>query len=71
MALNRGEYGFDAPVELGNPIRSNLSDGQPAGPQVSDRLPDFKLPDATGRIVEFHRDWDQPKSAVVLYQFVV
>ena len=71
MALNRDEYGFDALVELGNPIRSSLPDGQPAGPEVSDRLPDFKLPDATGRIVEFHRDWDQSKSAVVLYQFVI
>ena len=71
MALNRDEYGFDAPVELGNLICSSLPDGQRTGTEVGERLPDFKLPDATGRIVEFHRNWDQSKSAVVLYQFVV
>jgi len=41
MALNRDEYGFDAPVELGHPIRSSLPDGHSTGPEVGDRLPDF------------------------------
>ena len=49
MALNRDEYGFDAPVELGHPIRSSLPDGHSMGPEVGDRLPDFKLPDTTDR----------------------
>ena len=49
MALNRDEYGFDAPVELGHPIRSSLPDGHSTGPEVGDRLPDFKLPDTTDR----------------------
>ena len=71
MALNRDEYGFDAPVELGHPIRSGLPDGYSIGPDVGDRLPDFKLPDATGRIVNFHADRDQSKSVVVFYRSAV
>tara|TARA_E500000331_G_scaffold38109_1_gene31755 strand:+ start:154 stop:372 length:219 start_codon:yes stop_codon:yes gene_type:complete len=71
MALNRDEYGFDAPVELGHPIRSSLPDGHSTGPEVGDRLPDFKLPDTTGRIVDFHADRGQSKSAVVFYRSAV
>ena len=71
MALNRDEYGFDAPVELGHPIRSSLPDGHSTGPEVGDRLPDFKLPDTTGRTVDFHVDRDQSKSVVVFYRSAV
>ena len=71
MALNRDEYGFDAPVELGHPIRSSLPDGHSTGPEVGDRLPDFKLPDTTGRTVDFHADRDQSKSVVVFYRSAV
>ena len=34
MALNRDEYGFYAPVELGHPVRSSLLDGHSTGPEV-------------------------------------
>jgi hypothetical protein len=71
MALNRDEYGFDAPVELGHPIRSGLPDGHSTGPEVGDRLPNFKLPDTTGRIVDFHADRDESKSVVVFYRSAV
>lgn len=71
MALNRDEFGFDAPVELGHPIRAGLPDGHPTGPEVGERLPDFTLPDAYGRMVEFHADRGRAKSAVVFYRSAV
>jgi len=71
MALNRDEHGFDAPVELGHPIRSGLPDGHPTGPEVGERLPDFTLPDAKGRPVTFHADRGRSKAAVVFYRSAV
>jgi hypothetical protein len=71
MEFNRDEYGFDAPVELGHPIRSSLPDGHPIGLEVGERSPDFKQPDATGRIIDFHADRDQLKSVVVFYRSAV
>ena len=40
MSLNRDEFGFDAPVELGHPIRSRLPEGHSTGPEIGERLPD-------------------------------
>jgi|TARA_A100001037_G_scaffold291581_1_gene305850 hypothetical protein len=71
MALNRDEHGFDAPVELGHPIRSGLPDGQSTGPEVGDRLPDFTLPDANGNLISFHKDRGKAKSAIVFYRSAV
>ena len=71
MALNRDEFGFDAPVELGHPIRSGLPEGHSTGPEVGERLPDFQLPDAGGQIVDFHADRGSAKAAVVFYRSAV
>ena len=71
MALNRDEFGFDAPVELGHPIRSGLPEGHSTGPEVGERLPDFQLPDAGGQIVDFHSDRGSAKAAVVFYRSAV
>ncbi|MDP6831338.1 MAG: hypothetical protein QF512_10265, partial [Alphaproteobacteria bacterium] len=67
-ALNRDQYGFDAPAPVGHPARTNLPDGHPAGPEFGDRLPDFTLPDAQGRTIDFHTDRDRAKAAVVFYR---
>ena len=69
--LNRDEHGFDAPVALGHPIRSGLPDGHPAGPALGERLPDFVLPDARGRIIRFHKARGAARSAVVFYRSAV
>ena len=71
MAFNRDKHGFDAPVELGHPIRSGLPDGHATGPAVGDRLPDFTLPDASGRPISFHADRGSTKSAIVFYRSAV
>lgn len=71
MALNRDEYGFDAPVELGHPIRSSLPEGHSTGPNVGERLPDFKLPDAAGQMINFHADRGQSKAVVIFYRSAV
>ena len=71
MALNRDEHGFDAPVELGHPIRTGLPDGHATGPEIGERLPDFTLPDANGNAVSFHMDRGTAKAAVVFYRSAV
>lgn len=71
MALNRDEFGFDAPVELGHPIRSGLPDGHPTGPEIGDVLPDFTLPDGQGKKISFHADRRGAKSIVVFYRSAV
>ena len=71
MALNRDEHGFDAPVELGHPIRAGLPDGHATGPEIGERLPDFTLPDANDNGVSFHKDRGTAKAAVVFYRSAV
>ena len=71
MALNRDKFGFDAPVELGHPIRSGLPEGHSTGPEVGERLPDFQLPDSEGRVINFHADRGSAKAAVVFYRSAV
>ena len=49
MTVERDHHGFDAPAPLGHPARAGLPDGHSTGPEIGERLPDFKLPDAHGR----------------------
>ena len=71
MVLNRDEYGFDAPVKLGHPIRSSLPDGHSTGPSIGERLPDFALPDTKGEMVNFHVDRGNSKAVLVFYRSAV
>ena len=71
MSLNRDEFGFDAPVPLGHPIRSGLPDGQSTGPEIGDRLPDFVLPDASGTDIAFHADRGTAKAVLLFYRSAV
>jgi len=38
---------------------------------VGERLPDFELPDANGRLVRFHADRGGAKAVVVFYRSAV
>lgn len=71
MTIERDELGFDAPAPLGHPGRVGLPAGHPTGPEVGDRLPDFELPDAHGRQVDFHSDRAGAHSVVVFYRSAV
>ncbi|MDJ0786698.1 MAG: hypothetical protein QNK05_07800 [Myxococcota bacterium] len=71
MTIERDEFGFDAPAPLGHPGRLGLPDGHPTGPEVGERLPDFRLPDAFGREVPLHADRGQAPAVVVFYRSAV
>jgi peroxiredoxin len=45
--------------------------GHPTGPEIGERLPDFRLPDAHGREIDFHADRGNAKAAVVFYRSAV
>ncbi len=72
MAIHEiDDLGFEAPAALGHPGRSGLPDGEPTGPEVGDRLPDFVLPDASGKPIRFDEDRGGSKAVVVFYRSVV
>lgn len=54
MTVETDALGFEAPASLGHPGRAGLPPGHPTGPEVGERLPDFELPDQTGRRIRFH-----------------
>ena len=71
MAIERDHHGFDAPAPLGHPGRKGLPAGHGTGPEVGQRLPDFQLPDAFGKTVDFHTDRGTSKAAVVFFRSAV
>ncbi len=71
MTIERDESGFDAPAPLGHPARAGLPVGHPTGPAIGERLPDFELPDARGRLISFHEDRAGRKAALVFYRSAV
>ncbi len=71
MTIERDELGFDAPAPLGHPGRLGLPDGHPTGPSLGDKLPDFELPDPSGRKIDFHRDRAGAKAVVFFYRSAV
>jgi hypothetical protein len=71
VTIERDELGFDAPAPLGHPGRLGLPAGHPTGPELGERLPDFALPDAAGRLVRFHEDRAGARAAVVFFRSAV
>ena len=69
--IERDEHGFDAPAPLGHPGRRGLSQDHSIGPAIGERLPDFVLPDAFGREIDFHRDRGEAKAVVVFFRSAV
>lgn len=71
MTVERDELGFDAPAPLGHPGRLSMPAGHLTGPEVGERLPDFELPDASGRRIRFHEDRGAAKAVVVFFRSAV
>ena len=71
MSIERDEHGFDAPAALGHPGRAGLPEGASTGPVIGDRLPDFVLPDASGKPISFHSDRAGKKTVLVFYRSAV
>jgi hypothetical protein len=71
MKAERDELGFDAPAPLGDPVRASLPENVSTGPAIGDQLPDFSLPDAFGRVINFHDDRGGSKAALVFYRSAV
>ena len=71
MATERDEHGFDAPAPLGHPGRLGLPGGHSTGPEIGEPLPEFSLPDSSGRPIQMHADRDGHKAAVVFYRSAV
>ena len=71
MTIERDELGFDAPAPVGHPGRLGLETGHPTGPEVGERLPDFRLPDIHGREVALHADRGSATAVVVFFRSAV
>ena len=68
MLIERDHHGFDAPAPLGHPARAGLPTDHPTGPAIGERLPDFSLPDSSGKRVDYEIG---RKSVVVFYRSAV
>ncbi|MBW2281526.1 MAG: redoxin domain-containing protein [Deltaproteobacteria bacterium] len=71
MIHETDDLGFEAPAPLGHPGRSGLPAGQPTGPEIGDKLPDFELPDQHGHRIRLHDHRGRSKAAIVFYRSVV
>lgn len=67
----RDEFGMVGPLPITDGQRQPLSAGEPTGPAVGERLPDFRLKSGLGRTVSFHEDRGRRKAAVVFFRSVV
>ena len=71
MVVERDALGFDAPAPLEHPARKGLPQDREVGPKLGERLPDFSLPDAFGRTVNFHAAREGQPAAVVFFRSAV
>ncbi len=71
MTVERDSLGFDAPAPLEHPARASMPAGASTGPSIGERLPDFELPDAFGRTINFHETRGKRKAALVFYRSAV
>ena len=65
------EFGLVGPLPASDGQRQPLGEGEPTGPEVGERLPDFTLTSASGRTVSFHEDRRGERAAVVFFRSVV
>ena len=65
------EFGLVGPMPITDGQRQPLAEGEPTGPEIGTRLPDFTLPSAAGRTVSLHEDRGDSKAAVVFFRSAV
>ena len=66
------EYGIFVPVPASHPGRRFPADMEfPSGPAVGERLPDFKLPNQHGEMVDFHQDRGGARAALMFQRSAV
>jgi len=63
------EFGFEAPLPLGHPGRLGLPQGAGTGPEIGEKVPDFTLPDQTGKLITFGQS--HRKVVLVFFRSVV
>ncbi len=71
MVSERDRFGFDAPAPLDHPARQGLPAGHSTGPVVGERLPNFALPDQSGKVIDFNEDRQGNPAVVVFYRSLV
>ena len=66
------DLGIFVPVSVSHPGRRYPATEEfPSGPAVGERLPEFRLPDQEGVMVDFHSDRAKGKAVVVFYRSTV
>ncbi len=75
-ALEPGTQTDDLGITIGIPAshparRYPATHEFPSGPPVGERLPEFSLPNQSGRVVDYHGDRGASKSIVVFYRSAV
>ncbi len=60
------EFGFYSPMPLSRAARREPPEGFPTGPDVGVRLPDIRLPDQGGRLVDVH-EHREGRGAIVVF----
>jgi len=67
----RDASGLMAPIPASHGQRRMPDEGFFTGPAVGERLPDFALRAASGKVIDFHTDRGNSKAAVVFLRSAV
>ena len=66
------ELGITVPIPASHPGRRYpASHDFPSGPEVGERLPDFRLSNQNGEMIDYHASRGDSKSIVVFYRSAV
>lgn len=66
------EYGISVPISANHPGRRfPAEENFPSGPAIGERLPDFRLANQYGELVEFHASRKGRKAAIIFYRSAV
>ena len=66
------DLGITVPIPASHPGRRYpASHDFPSGPEVGERLPDFRLSNQNGEMIEYHSNRGDSKSIVVFYRSAV
>lgn len=66
------DLGITVPIPASHPGRRYPASHEfPSGPEVGERLPDFRLSNQNGEMIEYHSNHGDSKSIVVFYRSAV